>query len=111
MYYADEPRKERTRLPMSKGVKVLGLVSGIALVFMPFIFAFTLSIGAIAVFPSLMTIDITALVICFINPATPKRKIVCKVIAIVGGVIALAWLVYALLVALGHLMLPFMISV
>lgn len=111
MYYADEPRNERTRLPMSKEIRTLGLISGIALIFMPFLFVLTLNIGAIFVFPSLLTLDITALVICFINPATPKRKTACKVTAIIGCVIALAWFVYFMLVVLGYLPQSFMITV
>ncbi len=112
MYYADDPRNERTRLPMSKGVKVLGLVSGIALVFMPVILSFSFTVGWLfVIFPSFMIEDITAFSICMINPATPKRRKVCKVIAIIGAAVALLLFVYWMLVALGYFPQPFMISI
>lgn len=112
MYYADEPRKERTRLPMSKEVKVIGLVSGIALVFMPVILSFSFTVSwLLVIFPSFMILDITAFSICMINPATPKRRKVCKVLAIIGAAVALLLFVYCMLVALGYLPQPFMISI
>lgn len=112
MYYADEPRKERTRPPMSKEVKVIGLVSGIALVFMPVILSFSFTVGWLfVIFPSFMILDITAFSICMINPATPERRKVCKVLAIIGAAAALLLFVYCMLVALGYLPQPFMISI
>lgn len=102
MYYADEPKKSKRRLPMSREIRTMGLVSGIALPFALFGCVLSMIVRPLAfIMPILLVADITLLTISFINPATPKRKIACKVVGAIGALILAAIIVYSLLACFG----------
>lgn len=104
MYYADGPDRPKQRLPMSREIRTLGLVSGIAL---PFLLVGCAAAPVITplllIMPPLLVADLTLLTICMINPATPKRRTACKVVGAVGGLILAALILYSLLVCVGVL--------
>ncbi len=102
MYYADEPKKAKNRLPVSREIRTLGVVSGIALPFMPIICLMSLGKVPLFVLTHLLCYaDITVLVVCLINPVTPKRKKISTVVAFIIGSIAVAILVCVYLMHLG----------
>ena len=101
MYYADEPKNEKTRLPMSKEICVIGLLSGIYLpvtLLTPILMVLT---GYNILIPLLAVLDVTLFAVAMINPVTPKRKRACRIAAVIGAVMILLIVLYYLFAYLG----------
>ena len=103
MYYSDEPKRPKKCLPISKEIRTLGFISGMYLpvaLLTPVIVAF---VPTLTILAAVAVADITLFVICLINPATPKRKLICRIVGIAGGALTLLIALCCLLVLVGIL--------